>query len=86
MQRTFWMSLSFVLVSVLVCAGYVQAEAGRSVSIVPWPRSIECSDRVAAVESKICLGDNPLSSLLEVLNEHIYRITTPDVVKPSLGH
>ena len=75
MKHIFDKSLSLILASVLVCTVCVQAEAGRSVNIVPWPRSIECSDRVAAVEPKIYLGDNSLSSLSEVLNDCIYRIT-----------
>ena len=75
MQRIFDISLTFILVSVLVCTGCAQAEADRSVNIVPWPRSIECPDRVAAVDPKIYLGNNSLSSLSEVLNENIYRIT-----------
>lgn len=75
MKHIFDISLSFILASVLVCTACVQAEGDRSVSIVPWPWSIECSDRVAAVEPKIYCGDNSLTSLSKVLNENIYRIT-----------
>ena len=75
MLRIFDISLTSVIVSVFVCTACVQAEAERSVSIVPWPRSIECSGRVAAVEPRIYLSDNSISSLSEVLNENIYRIT-----------
>ncbi len=75
MKHILDISLSFILASVLVCAACVQAEGDRSVNIVPWPRSIESSGRIATVEPKIYLGENSLTSLSEVLNENIYRIT-----------